>query len=319
MHNNASIIEYSCLPTTLISLDDWILVSIHGPDTLSYLQGQLTFDISKLSISHHFFAAHCNVYGKLLSNIIMFYHNCNYSYIVRKEIIDNQLYELKKYAVFSKIKFIVKTDVLLGLAGFKAREILLKLFKKLPNKQIPVMQYNEITLLWFNYPSERFLIITNFKKAESLKNKLVDYVLFNNSNQWLSLDLEAGYPIIDLNTYAKFIPQAVNMQLLGAISFNKGCYIGQEIIARTQYRKTNKHKLYLLSGTINTIPKSYDSLELKINKNWRRIGKVLTSVKLNNGTSLIQAVLTNNVNCNDILRIPDDTSGYLTIKPLPYE
>ncbi|CDL16218.1 Folate-dependent protein for Fe/S cluster synthesis/repair in oxidative stress [Klebsiella pneumoniae IS46] len=72
---------------------------------------------------------------------------------------------------------------------------------------------------------------------------------FNNSQQWLALNIEAGLPVIDSANSGQFIPQATNLQALGGISFKKGCYTGQEMVARAKFRGANKRALWTLSGT----------------------------------------------------------------------
>ncbi|MDI2068242.1 tRNA-modifying protein YgfZ, partial [Klebsiella pneumoniae] len=120
--------------------------------------------------------------------------------------------------------------VLLGVAGFQARAALANLFSELPNSDKQVITEGASTVLWFEHPAERFLLIVDATTAETLVEKLRGEAELNNSQQWLALDIEAGIPVIDTANSAQFIPQATNLQALGGISFKKGCYTGQEMV-----------------------------------------------------------------------------------------
>ncbi|UIL53191.1 MULTISPECIES: tRNA-modifying protein YgfZ [Pantoea] len=309
----------SRLPLTLMSLDAWALVSVFGPDSTAYLQGQLTLDVAALDAAHHLPAAHCDAKGKMWSNLRLFHRGEGYAYLVRRELRDTQLSELKKYAVFSKVTLAADDEaVLLGVAGFQARAALANLFEQLPDSETPVVQQGETTLLWFAHPAERFLIVTSLAQAESLQQKLADDAEFNDSQQWLALEIEAGIPVIDPATSVQFIPQATNLQALDAISFKKGCYTGQEMVARAKYRGANKRALYWLAGQASHLPAANAALELRMGERWRRTGSVLTAVQLDDGVSWVQVVMNNDLEPESVLRVEGDEGGHLTIQPLPY-
>ncbi|MFH8135538.1 tRNA-modifying protein YgfZ [Pantoea osteomyelitidis] len=307
------------LPLTLISLDEWALVSVQGADSVSYLQGQITLDVSSLDASHHLPAAHCDAKGKMWSNLRLFHRGEGYAYLVRRSLRDTQIAELKKYAVFSKVTIAADDDaVLLGVAGFQARAALTNLFVTLPDSETPVVQQGETTLLWFDQPAERFLLVTSLEQAQALQQKLADDASLNDSTQWLALNIEAGLPVIDSATSAQFIPQAANLQALNAISFKKGCYTGQEMVARAKYRGANKRALWWLAGNASHLPAANDSLELQMGERWRRTGTVLAAVQLDDGVVWVQAVLNNDLEPGSVLRVEGDEGGQLTLQPLPY-
>ncbi|ADU70476.1 tRNA-modifying protein YgfZ [Pantoea sp. At-9b] len=309
----------SRLPLTLMSLDEWALVAVQGKDSTSYLQGQLTLDVAALDAAQHRPAAHCDAKGKMWSSLRLFHRGEGYGYLVRRNLRDTQLTELKKYAVFAKVTIAADDDaVLLGVAGFQARTALAGLFPLLPDATTPVVQQDNTTLLWFAQPAERFLLVTTRDQAEALKDKLTGDAQFNDSMQWLALDIEAGIPVIDSATSAQLIPQATNLQALDAISFKKGCYTGQEMVARAKFRGANKRALYWLAGQASHLPQADGSLELQMGDRWRRTGTVLTAVQLDDGEVWIQVVMNNDLEPDSVLRVESDEGGKLTIQPLPY-
>lgn len=309
----------SRLPLTLISLEEWALVSVQGADSTAYLQGQVTLDVAALAADQHLPCAHCDAKGKMWSNLRLFHRGEGYAYLVRRSVRDMQINELKKYAVFSKVTIAAdEQPVLLGVAGFQARAALINRFAALPDAQTPVVQDGDSTLLWFGTPAERFLLVTTAEKAAELKAALAGEAQLNSSAQWLALEIEAGLPVLDEKTSGQLIPQATNLQALDAISFKKGCYTGQEMVARAKFRGANKRELYWLAGKAGRVPEAGDALEMKMGENWRRTGTILAAVQLESGDVWVQAVLNNDLEPESVLRVQHDEGGELAIQPLPY-
>jgi folate-binding protein YgfZ len=241
------------------------------------------------------------------------------AFIERRNLRDNQLTEMKKYAVFSKITFTADDDVvLLGVAGFQASAALKGIFATLPDAATPVVQQDETTLLYLSLPADRYLVVTSPEKAQQLTLEMGEQAQLNDSQQWLALDIEAGFPIIDSANSVQFIPQATNIQALEGISFTKGCYAGQEMVARAKYRGANKRALYWLAGKGSKVTAAGDDLELQLGENWRRTGTVLAAIQLNDGAVWVQAVLNNDLEADSLLRVRDDAGSALRIQPLPY-
>lgn len=308
------------LPACLISLEDWALVTVTGTDGRKYLQGQLTCDVDALSAEAHSLAAHCESKGKMWSSLRLFAQGEDLAYIERSSVCDKQLAELKKYAVFSKITLTRSNDsILLGLAGRDCRQHLAKLYSQLPDSNQQVVHHEGTTLLHLQQPSERFIIVTHQAEAERIFNALLGSVALNDSHQWLALDIEAGIPVIDEVNSGQFLPQSANLQALGdAICFKKGCYSGQEMVARAKYRGANKRALYWLKGKSWRLPQVGEELELKLGENWRRTGTVLAAVALADEHIWVQAILNNDLEADSELRVKDELNSSLTIRALPY-
>ncbi|NDL64151.1 tRNA-modifying protein YgfZ [Acerihabitans arboris] len=310
----------SRLPLTLMSLEEWAQVRLTGPDTLKYLQGQVTTDVESMAKDQHILGAHCDAKGKMYSNLRIFHRGGGMAFIERRSVRDTQLGELKKYAVFSKVTMAADDDaLLLGLAGFQARAALNGLFATLPDAEHPVVEDGETSILHFSLPAERFLLVTTAAVLDQLLQKLEGQAQLTDSRQWLALNIEAGLPVIDSVNSGQFIPQAANLQSLGGISFSKGCYAGQEMVARAKYRGANKRALYWLAGKAGRVPAAGEDLELQLGDNWRRTGTVLAALQLEDGSVWVQAVLNNDLAADSRLRVKDDTAGALAIQPLPYE
>lgn len=307
------------LPLTIMLLNDWQLVNVTGPDASKYLQGQLTVDVAALTEHEHTLCGHCDAKGKMWSDLRLFHRAEGFSYLVRRSVAENQITELKKYAVFSKLTISADNDaVILGVAGFKADAALPAYFPQLPDANTPAVTHEDTTLLYLSQPEARYLLVTSLSTAEMLTDKLRDSAQFNDGQQWIELEIEAGQPVIDVANSGQFIPQATNLQALDGICFKKGCYTGQEMVARAKYRGANKRALYWLQGSASRVPQAGEDLELKLGENWRRTGTVLAAVQLNDGSLNVQVVLNNDLEADSVLRVRDDEGSMLTIQPLPY-
>ncbi|WP_409310380.1 tRNA-modifying protein YgfZ [Pectobacterium sp. B1J-3] len=308
------------LPATLMSLDDWALVTLTGPDTIKYLQGQVTADVAALPADQHILCAHCDAKGKMWSNLRLFQHNDGFAFIERRNLRDTQLSELKKYAVFSKTTITADDHViLLGAAGDQIRSLLSSVFSTLPDAEHPLVQSEGATFLHFSLPTERFLLVLTPEQCALLLEQLAGKIALNDSRQWLALDIESGLPIIDSANSAQFIPQATNLQALKGISFSKGCYAGQEMVARAKYRGANKRALYWLAGKASRVPEAGDDLELQLGENWRRTGTVLAASRLQDESVWVQVVMNNDLEADSLLRVREDADSQLRIQALPYE
>lgn len=305
------------LSLTLMTLNDWSFITATGVDAEKYLQGQLTADITTLTPQQHILTAHCDAKGKIWSTLRLFHYNEGFGYILRTSVAAKQLSELKKYAVFSQITLSQQPNImLLGVAGQGARNRLNNHFSQLPDQEKAVIHLEQMTLLHFSVPSERFLIVTDSATATELTKHFPQH---GDSQQWLAFDIAAGIANIDVENSEQFIPQAVNLQALPAsISFHKGCYSGQETVARAKYRGANKRAMFWLAGTANTLPKTGEAIEWKIGDNWRRTGTVLAAVNLAKGFISVQVVMNNDMAKESVFRVAGEEQSQLTIQPLPY-
>ncbi|WP_370556206.1 tRNA-modifying protein YgfZ [Edwardsiella tarda] len=308
------------LPLTLMALTDWQLVGVSGADAQSYLQGQLTLDVPALTAQQHALCAHCDAKGKLWSTLRLWRRADGFAYLLRRSVAEIQLLELKKYAVFSKVTLAYEPHaIVLGLAGVQAREALGELFSELPDAACPLRQAAHSQLLFLAEPQPRYLLICDDEdEAKRIIQQLSGRARLSDGAQWLALDIEAGLAIIDEASSDQFLPQAINLQALGGICFNKGCYSGQEMVARAKFRGANRRALFWLRGSAGRLPHASEDLELRLGDSWRRSGTVLAALRLADCEVYIQAVLSSDLAADSILRVRDDDLSQLTIAPLPY-
>ncbi|SHF57050.1 tRNA-modifying protein YgfZ [Vibrio gazogenes] len=301
------------LPNLLLTqLSSWGYITATGADQKSYLQGQITCDIVSLEKDQSTFGAHCDPKGKVWSVFRIFRHNHGYAMFQPTSAIDAELKALKKYAVFSKIELTQGDDMLLGVMGKDAENYI----NTLSDTRGDVREIEGGTAVKIS--AQRWLLITNQPTAQSF---IADFQGEKvTESLWTRFDIEEALPIVTANEQEQHIPQALNLQALGGISFSKGCYTGQEIVARAKYRGTNKRAMYILKGNIDTTFNSEQPLELErsVGENWRSVGRFLAVYPFSDHSAIGLIILPNNLEADTRFRIVGAPQTEWTIQPLPY-
>lgn len=202
-------------------LQDYGLIKISGPDAGKLLQGQLTCNIEKVTIEKGLFAAHCNPQGRIISLFRLSQFNNDYYLVLPRNMISLAISSLKKYAIFYKTELTDASNdfTLIGCKG-----------------SLDTFLNENPYLAKINIAVDRNIMIYE----GSLRIKSSE----PNTLSWKYLDIMQGIPSIYPETTGKFLPHEINLHELGAIDFEKGCYTGQEIIARMHYRGKLKNHLY---------------------------------------------------------------------------
>ncbi|AZP36272.1 tRNA-modifying protein YgfZ [Candidatus Annandia adelgestsuga] len=297
-------------------LQDWGLIHVYGIDSKKYLQNQLTLDINKLK-DNFSLCAHCNYKGKVISSLRLFKYKTNhYILMERKNIIKYHLKILKKYSIFLKVNIVIDyNNIIFGFIGKKISYLLNIFFKKLPSSNKVLIINKKYKIIKLNEKIMRFIIIVLKKKSYKIKNYIINkFNYIKNNNQWLSLDIKTGIPNIDIIHSKKFFPQSLNLNNFNGISFNKGCYNGQEMVTKIHFLKKNKKSLFFLKGMSKNINNKNNYLEFRIKKKWKIIGSILFIIKLKNNIIWIQAILNNKLNNKNIIRIYNNNYCFFKIE-----
>ena len=276
-------------------LTHYSLIQIEGAEAEKYLQGQLTCDVTKLAAGESTLTAHCDPKGKMSSLFRLIRQDEQTYMLLKSALLPSALDQLKKYAVFSKVTFTSLDWQILGAAGTKGIEKCGQFFAQI---RIDVNgQQPRVILL---HPTR--LAIEATVEAEA----------------WDLLDIQDGVPGLAAATQLAFIPQALNLQSIEqAISFQKGCYIGQETVARAKYRGANKRALFIFAAQTESLPDIGSALEMALGDNWRATGSITSAVNFH-GVLWLQAVLNTPLEEGQAFRLPN-CQTLLDMQPLPYE
>lgn len=301
------------LPDLMLThLDNWGAITAVGADKKSYLQGQVTCDVVSLQTQQSTFGAHCDAKGKVWSVFRLFHHHDGYAMFQPVSAIEAELHELKKYAIFSKIELTQSQDVALGVMGNGADAYI----NTLSDSEGDVRAIEGGTAVRIS--ALRWLLLLSEDHAAQLVSQ--SEAVKADATLWTRFDIEEAIPVIERSEQSEHIPQAVNVQALGGISFSKGCYTGQETVARAKYRGINKRAMYIVRGDVNE-PLSTDEaqqMERSVGDNWRSAGHLMTHYTFSDNSAIGLIVLPNNLEDGTELRLTAQPNTRWVIEALPY-
>lgn len=301
------------LPESMVThLEQWSAICVSGIDSKPYLQGQLTCNVVALPAQQMVYGAHCDAKGKVWSAFRLFHHRDGYAMFQPASAVDVELRELKKYAIFSKVTIDQSQDVALGLIGTQA-ERWLDQFSDCRDDVRVLEQGTAVKI-----SAQRWLLLVNPDSVEALLENMPAQRV--NSEIWTRFEIQEALPIVTQEQQNEHIPQALNLQALGGISFNKGCYTGQETVARAKYRGINKRALCLVAGDIHQPLNADQSIELEraVGDNWRSAGVLMAHYSFADQRAIGLIVLPNNLESDTLLRIKSQPETRWTLQPLPY-
>lgn len=300
----------------LCHLASWSAITITGDDKKPYLQGQITSDVVSLEADQSTLGAHCDAKGKMLSTFRLFHHNDGYAMFQRASAIEKELVEIKKYAIFSKVVIEQSADVFLGLMGSQATSFIAQLSgQSIDQDNLQVIALESGTAVPIS--ANRWLLMLSKQSAEQLIEKNSDLIL-SDERLWDHADVMDALPRIDQHEQLEHIPQAMNLQALDGISFQKGCYTGQETVARAKYRGINKRALFCLQGELHSELGDNLKLERQVGENWRGAGQLNNYYQFSDGKLIALAVLPNNLEPDTVFRLEAFPEAQLSFAELPY-
>ncbi len=226
---------------TVAPLNDYCLLSISGPDAQKFLQGQCTCDFQNIGKDTFLTGAHCNPKGRMISSFVAAPFGTD-SIVLRlhESIAETATNALQKYAVFSKIELRLMNEYV----GFALLNIETLDSFNTPLTAAPSGQtsYKNETLTLQHAPDTMEIWSTQ-ENTPTLLSPFKGLSIQSNSNLWRLKNIQNGIGEIQLPLSEKLLPQEMNYQDIGAISFKKGCYTGQEIIARLHYKGQLKKQM----------------------------------------------------------------------------
>lgn len=224
------------------------LIKIRGQDAKKFLQGQLTCHLEKIDSNQNSMGAHCNPQGRVISFFHLFFFNQAYYLLMMKTMIPLAMTALKKYAIFYQVELTDAMDEL-DIIGFRHNIVSLPSF---PFIFLPIP----------NDPS-RFILIA---PSPDLKQFIAQHCLSDIKpySAWHQFNIKQHIPTLYPETSGQCLPHDINLHNLNAIHFDKGCYTGQEIIARMHYK--GKLKKHLYHASIKTPKAPCPGMELQVQK-----------------------------------------------------
>ena len=246
----------------IADLSHYGLIEVTGKDAEIFLAAQFTSDVRQISESASQLSAWCTPQGRVLAVFRIFRRAGAYYLLLPGELLEMILRRLRMYILRSDVRLadVSSTLVRIGLSG-------------------PAL------------PGSLTIVISDPGAAKKLWLERQENAIPTGAGPWALLEILAGIPSVHSKTAEAFLPQMLNLEALGGLCFSKGCYPGQEIIARLQYRGQLKRRMYL--GLANTayIPEPGDEVVSGDSEETQRVGTVVAAERHPQDGAALLAVL----------------------------
>ncbi len=258
--NPAAELQAAAQGNVIADLSHLGLLQIEGDDAVTFLQGQVTNDVKQLDGHHSHYAGYCNPKGRMLALFLAFARNDRLYLQLNGGLTESIAKRLKMYVLRSKVAIsnISDNSIRIGIAGPQAATTLNALFGDAPRAAHQVVSLETATLLQLPGTTPRFEIFTDAEHAPDIWTQLQQTNTPVGASCWDWLDIQAGIPDVMPATQEQFVPQMLNLDLLGGINFKKGCYTGQEIVARTHYLGKVKRRTHQAHADASATPQAGD-------------------------------------------------------------
>jgi folate-binding protein YgfZ len=220
------------------------LLRFHGRDAQAFLQGQLTCDLDQVTPGQARLGGYCTPKGRLLANFLLMSDPQGYLMYLPADVAPAVAERLRKFVMRSSVKIERELTLrALGLAGPAAPALLRQSLgaSALPDR-LAVARHARASIVCLS--GDTFLIMAPVAAMGELWADLSRQAIPAGAQSWDWALICSGLPWISAATQDQFLPQMIGLDAIGGISFSKGCYTGQEIVARTHYRGEVKRKLY---------------------------------------------------------------------------
>ncbi|MCK4674886.1 MAG: folate-binding protein YgfZ [Gammaproteobacteria bacterium] len=262
----------------ICDLSHFSSVVVAGEDATEFIQGQFTNDVTKVDENNSQISGFCNNKGRMIANFRLFQNQQNYFISIRNNLVKDSISHLQNYILRAQVAIqdISEQLIHLGISGKKADSLLSPFFKKLNTAVDSVSHNDNYIAIRVAGDIPRYEIFCSFEHAKTLWESVGKKANVVNSACWNHLNIKSGLAFIDSSTSEEFVPQMVNMDLINGLSFEKGCYTGQEIVARTHYLGKQKRRTYRIRIISEIKPKAGEQLATESSTENQYTGTLVT-------------------------------------------
>ena len=230
--------------TILCDLSQFGLLKVSGEDAQNFLHNLLSSDVKAVAPTRAQFSSFNTAKGRMLATFLVWQHDVDYFLQLPRSLVAAMQKKLSMYILRSKVKItdVSEEVICLGLAGKDANTLAKETFAETPQQDYGMLHEASASLLRLD--ANRLMLIATPQQATTLWPSIKCGTTPSGSACWDWLNIRAGIPIILPATQEHFVPQMANLDLIGGVNFKKGCYPGQEIVARMQYLGKLKRRMY---------------------------------------------------------------------------
>ena len=299
----------------ITALDDLALLHFTGADTVSFLQSQLTNAVDQINPDQAVLAGFCQAKGRLQATLVVWADpqdaTARYA-LVKQSIAANLQKRLSLFVLRAKVKIEISAARVYGVTAAPTGAF------TLPTEFYPVHHQGPVTLVGaptanLNQPARAWLVQTD-PAATPLEAQA-------QPSDWQAADIGAGLAWVDEHNYESFLPQDLNLDIVGGVSFKKGCFPGQEVVARLHYRTTARRRAALgyLTGTPLALQPGQDVFSTDAPE--RALGRIINSAydQSQQHTALLMEVLIEGLEQKELFVLDEQAAPHtIRLAPLPY-
>jgi len=314
-------LQQAQISSVLIDLSHLGLIRISGEDAQSFLQGQLSCDISMLNSHTATYGGYCTPKGRLLSNFLIWRKEESADYWLQLPVglVQSMIKRLGMFILRAKVTLHDETDnqIRIGIMGKNTSTSLDHCLTTAPPRLEPLSVFHTKEEQIICHSKHRIEIITTPTQANKTWRKLRHKIKPAGMHCWQWQEICEGIPTIQAETQEEFIPQMINLDKIGGVSFKKGCYPGQEIVARTQYLGKLKRRMYRAHIACSDIVKAGDPLFIQGTEEQASGMIINTAPSPTGGCDVLAVVQISSVENNEI-HWKSPTGPLLKFISLPY-
>ncbi len=301
--------------TIVADLSQLGMIAFRGEDTAAFLQGQLTNDVRSLHADTAQWSGFCNPKGRLLGNFLMWRQGEDTCLQLSGDILPGVLKRLSMFILRAKVQGRDASDenVRLVVAGPLALAAVSAAMGAVPDAVLRTA-YGEAGQV-VRVGADKFVLSVTPERAAAVWQVLRQSATPVGAPVWDWLRLNAGIPMIVAATQEQFVPQMVNLEVIGGVNFQKGCYTGQEIVARSQYLGKLKRRMFLAHVEAEAAPG--DNL-YSADIEGQATGTVVNAAPAPAGGFDVLAVAQVESASTQTLHLKSADGAALALKPLPY-
>jgi folate-binding protein YgfZ len=301
--------------STVADLSNYGLLAAAGADARAFLHGQLSCDVEGLAEDAAVYGVYCTAKGRVLANVLLWADAGTFFMLLPRSLAAGIRKRLQTFVLRSKVALEDRSGalVVLGTAGTGAVAAVAELVGAAPAGSLRTARRGDVAAIAID--GGRFLLVAPAAQAPAIWDGLAGRLTPVGAPCWEWLEIANGLPWITAGTQDQFVPQMANLELVGGVNFRKGCYPGQEIVARTQYLGKPKRRLFLAHVDAEVSPPPGASL---VADGDQPAGTVVNAAPApDGGVDLLAVVQTASAEATTV-RLGSSTGPALQFRPLPY-
>lgn len=293
---------------TLVPLLSESVLSVTGADSQKFLQGQTTTDFREVTANTSRLGCLCNLKGRAVLSFRALQWGEHIHLLVDQSLLTTARTTLQKYIIFSKAQLSTPDMAIVGVCGADSAAWLQQQFDLCPSENDAVVSNEQVAIVRLS--AQRYLLLLTSAALAHYWPTVTTDVSLADLNTWRLAQIADGEAQVFANSSEQFQPQELNFPQLNGVSYNKGCYTGQEIVARLYFRGKLKNWTHRFVAKITTLPAINSAI---VNPDGQTVGHVVLAATQGDAVELLAIARYDQV---QDLRLADNTP--LTVLPLPY-